>query len=149
MLSEGLLDFVWSDDRGDALMRGYRYIRTIPEFFSAFPKQNDRFKRYAGEFDSINQISGGARVAITRQWAVSYRIAYSFERELLLTNSASIEYVSRCGCWSAGVVLGQSRSRGLSLSFRYSVLGLGNDSRWGMAPAPLGAGSLLDSFRGV
>jgi len=148
-LTEGLLDFSWTDDRGDALLLDYRFIRNIPQFFEAFPEQNDRFERYAGEFDSVNQLSGGARVAITRQWALSYTIAYSFEREVLLGNTASVEYVSRCGCWAAEVVLGQSRSRGASLSFRYRLLGLGDDSRRGVVPSPSGPGSLLDAFGGV
>ncbi|MDP7571884.1 MAG: hypothetical protein QF391_09800, partial [Myxococcota bacterium] len=134
---------------GDSFLLDYRYIREVPEVFAAFPKQNHRFKEFAGEFDSVNQLTGGARVAITREWSLSYRIAYSFERNVMLANVGSVDYVSRCGCWSAGVVLRQSRSRGASVSFSYSLLGLGDDSRRSIAPSSSGPRSLLDAFGGV
>jgi lipopolysaccharide assembly outer membrane protein LptD (OstA) len=148
-LVEGLLEFNWEDDRGDSFLLDYRYIREVPEVFAAFPKQNHRFKEFAGAFDSVNQLTGGARVAITREWSLSYRIAYSFERNVMLANVGSVDYVSRCGCWSAGVVLRQSRSRGASVSFSYSLLGLGDDSRRSIAPSSSGPRSLLDAFGGV
>ncbi|MEE2677683.1 MAG: LPS assembly protein LptD [Myxococcota bacterium] len=148
-ITEGLLDVSWTDERGDALFVDYRYVREIPQFFEAFPEQNRRFKRFRRESDAIHQITAGARVAITRQWSVSYRVGYSFEGSLLLANTGSVDYVSSCGCWSAGVVISQSRSRGASLSFRYRFLGLGDTSNQSLRPSVSGPPSLLDAFGGV
>ena len=76
----------WRDDHGDSFSLDYRYLREIPRFFGAFPKQNDRYGGFSEEFDSINQISGRLRIAITRQWRVTYRAAYSLEQSTLLGN---------------------------------------------------------------
>ncbi len=88
-------------------------------------------------------------MAHTREQFLSYRIAHTFARKLMLANMGAVDYVSRCGCWSAGVVLRQSRSRGASVSFSYSLLGLGDDSRRSIAPSSSGPRSLLDAFGGV
>lgn len=128
-LSEGLMNVAFRDDRGDRFTLGYRYLREIPRFFEAFPGENRRYDGFTEEFEAVNQIDGGFRVAITRNWAVVYRAAFSFERGLLLGNEGGIEYVSKCDCWAVRLEVRQSRSRGFSFGFRYSFRGLGDDSR--------------------
>jgi lipopolysaccharide assembly outer membrane protein LptD (OstA) len=128
-LDEALLEFGWADDRGDAVSLGYRFLRNTPEFFEAFPSQNDRYDAFRGEFSRVHQIDGRVRVAINAQWALLYRGAYSFERNLSLANSGGVEYISKCRCWAVGLELKDNRTRGPSVSFRYTLLGLGDDSR--------------------
>jgi lipopolysaccharide assembly outer membrane protein LptD (OstA) len=128
-VSEGLLGLAFRDDRGDRFSLDYRYVRQIPGFFEAFPVENRRFDDFKGEFDEINQIAGGLRIAITPQWGISYRGAYSFEQSALLGNEGGVEYISKCRCWALRVELRQSRSRGIQVGFRYAFVGLGDDSR--------------------
>jgi len=127
-LSEALLSSGWRDARGDRFTLGYRFIRNVPNVFEAFPRQNERFNDFRSEFDQVNQLDGGLRVAITRQWGITYRGAYSFERQIFLGNQGGVEYISKCGCWAVRVQVSESRSRGAQVSFEYTLLGLGDDT---------------------
>jgi lipopolysaccharide assembly outer membrane protein LptD (OstA) len=146
-LTEALTQLLWRDRRGDVVSLGYRYLRDVPRFFEAFPVQNDRFDNFKSETENINQIDGGVRIAITREWAVSYRGAYSFDQSELLANAGGIEFFSRCRCWAVRLELRASRSRGASVSLQYTLLGLGDDSRnpFGSGGRQVGA-SFLDAF---
>lgn len=128
-VDEALVGLGWSDDRGDRANLGYRYLRDVPEFFEAFPEQNDRFDGYRGRFSRVHQIDGGFRIAINPQWALLYGVAYSFERKLFLGNGGGVEYISRCRCWAVRVQLRDNRTRGPSVSFEYMLIGVGDDSR--------------------
>jgi lipopolysaccharide assembly outer membrane protein LptD (OstA) len=149
-VNEGLLELAFEDRRGDSLALGYRYLRRVPAFFEAFPRQNRRFDDFEDPFDHVNQIDAAARLAITANWALVYSGVYSFERELFIGNQGGVEYISRCGCWAVRVEVADSRSRGPSVSVRYTLLGLGDDSRRpfqsGGRSGPLG---FLDGLGGV
>ena len=67
------------------------------------------------------------RFLIVERWRISYRIAYSFERSLLLGNRGALEYISRCKCWSARIEIAQSRSSGVEFALLYRLLGLGQE----------------------
>jgi lipopolysaccharide assembly outer membrane protein LptD (OstA) len=128
-LDEAMFEWGWSDDRGDRVSLGYRFLRGIPEVFEAFPKQNDRFDAFRGEFDKVHQVDGSFRIAINPQWGLLYRGAYSFERKLFLANAGGVDYISKCRCWAVRVLLKDNRTRGPSVSFEYTLLGIGDDSR--------------------
>jgi lipopolysaccharide assembly outer membrane protein LptD (OstA) len=126
---EGLAGIYWSDDRGDRFSLGYRYLRDVPRFFEAFPAENRRFAGFDANFERIHQIDGGVRIAITRQWGITYRAAYTFEQNLLLANEGGIEYLSKCRCWAVRLEISESRSRGVQFSLLYTLVGIGDDSR--------------------
>jgi lipopolysaccharide assembly outer membrane protein LptD (OstA) len=144
---EGLAEIGWRDDRGDRFNLGYRYLRDIPRFFEAFPVENDRFDNYDTDFERIHQIDGGVRIALTRQWGITYRAAYSFERNLLLANEGGIEYLSKCRCWAVRLEISESRSRGVQFNLLYTLVGIGDDSRSPFEGSVLrGSPGLLDGF---
>ena len=128
-VSEGLMGVAWSHEDGHRFSLDYRYIRDIPDVFEAFPRENRRFRRFEGEFDEINQLSGGLRLAITRQWGITYAASYSFERSVLLGNAGGIEFISKCRCWALRLEVRQNRARGVSVGIRYAFIGIGDDSR--------------------
>ena len=128
-VSEGLVTAAFRDTRGDRFSLDYRFIREVGNFFEAFPEENRRFENLKDEFDQVNQISGGLRIAITREWGITYRAAYSFERSALLGNAGGVEYISRCRCWAARVEVRQRRNRGVGFRFLFTFVGIGDDSR--------------------
>ena len=107
---------------------GYRYRRQLGRFYEDFQFARKRFKKFQGEFNRISQVDVLARFAVTERWALSYRGGFSFEEAVLLANRGGIEYFSRCGCWSAGIEVAQSKVRGVSVRFLYSITGIGKDA---------------------
>ena len=82
------------------------------------------------------------RYAFTRFWAASYRLRFSFEGSIALTNQAGIEYISRCQCWALRLEFEQDRQAGYQAGVRYRIVGLGDDTvrpfdGAGAAPTPL------------
>jgi lipopolysaccharide assembly outer membrane protein LptD (OstA) len=128
-VSEGFLALFWADERGDRVDVSYRFLRDIPRFFEAFPQENERFEEFREGVDRIHQVNAGFRIALTENWGLTYRGAYSFERTLFLGNEGGIEYISRCRCWAVRLVVRDSRSRGATVAVEYRILGLGDDSR--------------------
>lgn len=124
-VNEALASWTWTHAAGHQLGFGYRFLRDIPDVFEDFGT-GDRFDR-ARRASQVNQLSAGARVAVTDQWTLGYRAAYSFETGLLLTNTGLIEYVSACRCWAIGLELSQDRARGVEVRVRYRLVGLGDD----------------------
>lgn len=146
-VSEATAQIAYRHGLGHEFALRYRYLRKIPKFFEDFQNSSERFDNYESGVDRINQISLYARLAVTQQWFVHYRGAYTFADGLILKNNAGIEYVSVCRCWAAGLELGHSRSRGIRFNLTYHFLGLGDDlNRRG--PASFGTGDigLLDSL---
>ncbi len=126
-VSEGLADVRYAHPAGHILRLQYRYLRDIPAFFEDFSVQNERFENFV----AVRRVSQGhiaTRLALTAQWSARYAIVYSFEEDLLVEQGGALEYLSRCGCWSVGVALAQSRNRGLSVRVLYRIVGLGNAS---------------------
>jgi len=116
---------------------GYRWVRRIPIFFEDF-RTGDRFGQHT-DVNHINQIRGGVALELTKRWNVRYGAAYSLEGNLALQNQGLIEYLSKCGCWAAGVQLSQDRKRGFDVKLVYRLLGLGGEP-------PTERPTLLDGF---
>jgi lipopolysaccharide assembly outer membrane protein LptD (OstA) len=124
-LEEALSEWTWRHDRGHSLSLAYRYLRNVPNVFEDFGT-GERFKDVK-DSDRINQLNGGFRLMVNRQWSVAYRAAYTFEEGLLLGNEGIVEYLSKCGCWAAGVEVSQDRAKGFEAKFLYRIIGLGRD----------------------
>ncbi len=117
---------------GHLLSLDYRYLRRIPLFFEDFQNGGDRFDNVR-EFDEISQLSGNVQIAITPQWRIGYRGAYSFEQSLMLANRGFFEYTSSCRCWAAGLEFIEDRTQGLQVRLMYRLVGLGTDVQFGGA----------------
>jgi lipopolysaccharide assembly outer membrane protein LptD (OstA) len=127
VFQEGWLSFDWESDAGHRVGVDYRYLREIPRFFEDFRFSSERFDDFESGFNRVNQLGVNLRFLIIQRWALAYRIAYSFEDSLLLGNRGSIEYISRCHCWAAGIEVSQSRARGVEFAVLYRLLGLGQE----------------------
>lgn len=134
-IQEGLAEWSWSHRDGHALSTSYRFIRNIPLVFEDF-RTGDRFDDVEPE-DQVDEVGLNVRVALTPLWTAYYRMAYSFETDLLIGNKGVLEYLSRCGCWSVGAEFSEDRARGVEVKFLYRIIGLGNDQ-------DPNAGGLLD-----
>jgi lipopolysaccharide assembly outer membrane protein LptD (OstA) len=141
VVSEATTQIAYRHDIGHEVALRYRYLRKIPKFFEDFQDSSERFENYESGVDRINQISVYARLAITHQWFVNYRGAYTFADGLMLKNIGGIEYVSECRCWAAGFEIGHSRSRGIRFGLTYTFLGLGDDLRK-TGPTSFGTGDI-------
>jgi hypothetical protein len=145
-LDDGYVALGWRHAEGHAAEIAYRYQRDIPEFFGAYPRQNDRFDSFR-EIDRLNQANLGLRVAFLERWAVTWGVAYSFERSLLLGNRAGLEYFSACACWAGRLELEQDRSTGVNVRLVYTLVGIGDDAKNPFAPSGAGPGyGSLDAF---
>jgi lipopolysaccharide assembly outer membrane protein LptD (OstA) len=127
-ISEVLFEFAYTDEVGDDLGIGYRKVRNVPDFFDNFTIEDERFDDAERGFDEINQIELFGRYAFTRYWAASYRLRYSFEGGIALTNQAGLEYISRCQCWALRLEFEQDRQAGYQAGIRYRIVGLGDDT---------------------
>ena len=126
--SEALMQITYGTPDGYDLGFTYRYVTDIPRFFENFQFSSERFDEFEEGFLEVNQIDLFARIPITRYWAVSYRLGYSFESSLTLTNQAGVEYVSKCFCWAIRLEAREDRVGGLEFNFRYRIIGLGDDT---------------------
>ena len=124
-IDEALAEVSWAHKQGHRIQLGYRYLRDVPDVFErfAFGDRWDNFK----PIDQINQVNGLLRLSVLSRWTLGYRLAYSFDQDLMIGNEGMIEYLSRCGCWAAGVQLGQDRAGGVQIRFLYRIVGLGQD----------------------
>jgi lipopolysaccharide assembly outer membrane protein LptD (OstA) len=145
-LDEMLAQFGASSEGGHAFAVAYRYLRDIPRFFEDFAFDDERFDHFERDFDRINQIDGSLRLALSSQWAATYRVAYSFEQSLLLANEGGIEYYSRCRCWAVRLEIQQDRVRDVQFNLVYSLTGLGEEGGPFAHSARLGGIGLLDGL---
>jgi len=106
----------------------YRLVKDVPRFFENFRFDEERFEEFEEGFLEINQFDFRTRLAVTRNWAVTYRFRYSFEGSLALSNQVGVEYLSKCECWAFRVELEDDRSSGLEFNLRYRLIGLGDDT---------------------
>ncbi len=142
-LSEALSQLAWASASGHEFFASYRYKRDFPRFFEVFPWQ-DRFDSRE-RFKRVNQLAVGARVALTPQWALTYRGSYSFNETLSIANQGGIEYISRCRCWAIRLELEEDRKRGVDFSVTYRLIGIGDDAvRPFGGRGATGAGGFLD-----
>ena len=114
---------------------GYRFLRDIPDVFEDFGT-GERFDNFS-EIRRIDQVFADLRLQITQRWLVGYRLSYSFESDLILQNVGMIEYLSKCGCWAAGIELAADRASGVEWRLLYRLVGVGDD---------MGTSPLLDSL---
>ena len=124
-LREALLGLGWRHPKGHGLSAGYRYVRDIPDTFEDYPA-SDRFEDFR-PLERVDQLNAALRFAVTAQWSLAYRFAYSAESGTILANEGIIEYVSRCRCWAAGLELSADRARGVEVKVLYRIVGLGRD----------------------
>jgi hypothetical protein len=128
--SEGLLEAGYSTEEGHNLGFSYRYLRDTPRFFEdfrGFDDDENRFEDFEQGFQRINQIGIRGRLPLTRNWAISHALRYSFEGDLALTNRAGVEYISKCRCWAVQVEVGDDRSGGFDFNIRWVLIGIGDD----------------------
>jgi len=125
-LEEALAEAVWRGKRL-ALRIGYRYLRTIPQFFENFLEVNDRYSSFRANFNRINQVGGTVAYRLTKNWLARYQGAYSFDQSFSLTHRLGIEYLSRCDCWGMRVEARENRDSGFDVQVVYRLVGLGND----------------------
>jgi len=123
-VSEGLAELWWGHRFGHALTVQYRYLRDIPAFYEDFARQNDRFENFV-DVSEVNQVSGSAHVAFTRQWSADYTLIYSFDLSDLILQRGTLRYRSRCECWGLGVAISDTRNRGVQFNIVYELVGLG------------------------
>jgi lipopolysaccharide assembly outer membrane protein LptD (OstA) len=105
---------------------GYRYVPDGPDFFEAL--QTDKFEGFSSDFDEINQIFASVSLPLFDRFRLRYQANYTFSGSFFLTNSGSLDYISRCRCWAAGIQLSESRDENLRFQFRYTLVGLGDDA---------------------
>jgi lipopolysaccharide assembly outer membrane protein LptD (OstA) len=127
-VSEGLLEAGWFSLVGHDFTLTYRYLRDIPQFFENFRFAPDRFRESRDNFSKVNQISAYTRVALTRSWAVTYNVGYSFSQSFLLGNQVGVEYLSKCRCWAVRLEGHYDRTRGFTYNLLYRIVGLGDDT---------------------
>ncbi len=140
--SESLLEARYSTEEGHDLAFSYRYLRDIPVFFESFNSSEDenRYEEFeAGQF-KINQLTLRGRLAINRNWAVTYGVRYSFENDIWLTNRAGVEYISKCRCWAIRLEAGADRSGGAFFNVQYVLIGLGDDDVRPFSGGGIGSG---------
>jgi hypothetical protein len=127
-LAETWLQLRYSSPRGDDFFLTYRGLKDVPRFFENFAFDDERFDEFEEGFVEISQIDFFTRIAINRNIGVTYRVRYSFEQSLLLSNQLGLEYLSRCNCWALRVEIADDRSRGIEFGIRYRIFGLGDDT---------------------
>lgn len=148
-IDEGLFAAGWTFPYGIQVGGRYRYRRQVPAFFEDFATNQERFTDSLESLNHINQASLSVRVPLGMRWALTYDVAYSFDRSLLLANRGGVEYFSRCRCWAARVELSDDRQRGIDFKFEVELVGLGRNTPSFGTWAPPEARSFLDSRPGL
>jgi len=103
----------------------YRLVPDGPDFYESYTTA--RFRRFNTRFDRINQLSGTLTLPLGSRFRATYGANYTFSGEFFLTNAATLDYLSKCGCWAAGIQLAASREDRLRVKFRYTLVGLGDN----------------------
>jgi lipopolysaccharide assembly outer membrane protein LptD (OstA) len=125
---EGLVDLRWRAPYDVTLGLRYRYLEEIPLFFESFRGENaDRFNDFEEGFTRVSQIDAEMSVPLFDRIVLGGKITYSIEDDLRLRTRGSIDYVSKCRCWAAGIELRDSRNDGIQTSFRFTLLQPGSN----------------------
>jgi LPS-assembly protein len=120
---EALAQIGWRHPGGHGLSIGYRFVRRTPDVFENF-LYGDRYDNFR-ELERINQANAALQLVLLSRWTLAYRIAYSFDQDLMIANRGIIEYLSRCRCWALGAELSEDRARGVEVRVVYRLMGLG------------------------
>jgi LPS-assembly protein len=126
-IDEALFEVGYSDERGNDVSLGYRFVRDLPKFFEGFRYDRSRFDEFSVNFDRINQLDLYGRWTLLRGFAATYRIQYSLEGHFSLRQQAGLEYTSRCRCWAIRLEAEDERSRGFAFGVSYRILGTGDN----------------------
>jgi lipopolysaccharide assembly outer membrane protein LptD (OstA) len=126
-LDETLIELGYSDDRGNDVSFGYRFLRDLPRFYEGFQYDESRYDEFSQDFDRIDQFDVYGRWTLLRGFALTYRLQYSIEGTFSLRQQLGVEYVSRCKCWALRVEAEDERSRGFEVGVSYRILGIGDD----------------------
>lgn len=131
-MDEALFDVGYTHPAGHVISGGYRLIQDTPLFFEDFlvvrSGVTDRFRNFQ-DIGRVDQLFGNFALSLTKQWSISYTVAYSLDKKLNLANTGTILYTSRCRCWSLGLRVTDDRARGPQFRVLYEVLGLGKKPR--------------------
>jgi len=126
-LDEGGIDLVFRQKIGLSLLErvtlvaGHRYRRRIPPLL-----ESDRGVVRIGEIDAINQIQGRAVLQLTSRVRLRYSTVYKLaERDEFIRNEGTVEYVSKCRCWSVGGTVSVDRRDNLRGGILFRFIGLG------------------------
>lgn len=129
-VDEGLVEVARGFGAGSRASLRYRFRRRIPLFFESFRGDNrDRFDEFEEDIDRVNQLSAGLRTPLGAGFHLTANAVYELDEKILLAAQGGIDYVSRCGCWAAGVLVQQNRRRGPEATFRITLLTPGEDVR--------------------
>lgn len=139
-VNEALGEWNWKHREGHRVGVVYRYLRDLQNVFEDFGT-TDRFDSFR-DANRVDQLGSSFRVAITRNWSLDYRVSYSFAADVILANEGTLEYLSSCGCWAAGLAFSQDRARGVEVRAIYRIVGLGDDDQ-------PNRGGLLDALGGL
>ena len=100
----------------------------------------ERYEEFELGLFKINQLTLRGRLAVNRNWALTYGLRYSFESEIWLTNRAGVEYISKCRCWAIRLEVGGDRSGGAFFNVQYVLIGLGDDDIRPFSGGGIGSG---------
>lgn len=104
-----------------ALSTGYRYRRRIPPLL-----ETDRGIVRIGQLGSVNQIHLNSTLELTTRIRLRYSTVYKLaERREFIRNQGTVEYVSRCRCWSVGATVSVDRRDDVSGGLMFRFIGLG------------------------
>jgi lipopolysaccharide assembly outer membrane protein LptD (OstA) len=127
-VKEGLIDLRWRAPFDVSMYLRYRYLRDIPLFFESFRGENaDRFDEFKSGFTHVSQIDAQISIPLMDRIVLGGEITYSIEDDLRLRTRGSVDYVSKCRCWAAGVELRDTRNDGLQTTFRFTILQPGSN----------------------
>ncbi|MCG8588704.1 MAG: LPS assembly protein LptD [Proteobacteria bacterium] len=124
-IDEGLVGVRYQASWGGRLGARYRFFRTIPRFFEDFQLRPDRFEEFSSGFNRLSQIDFDVSLPLVWRWSAFYRLQYSLENDLVLTNSGGLQYLSRCACWAVRAELQDDRVRGVQANFGVILRGFG------------------------
>jgi len=127
-VDEGGVDLLFQRRLDLFLMRrltinaGYRYRRMIPPVL-----ESNRGIVEIGELGAVNQIIGRVGVELTSRFRVRYASVYKLaERDEFIRNEVTVEYVSKCRCWSIGATVGEDRRDQIRGGLMFRFIGLGD-----------------------
>lgn len=102
---------------------GYRFRERIPTFL-----ESNRGLTLINETDRVNQINFSEEVELTRRFRLRHRLIYKLGGEdEILRNEGTVEYASKCRCWTLGVTVAFDRNDQISGGFNLRFVGLGDD----------------------
>ncbi len=131
-LDEALFEVGYHDPQGNDFAFAWRRVERLPVFFEGSaqrPFSGERFRDHAPQFNKIRQLELLTRWAVAPRVTLRYRLVWSLEGSLTLTNHLGLEYRSKCDCFSLRAEARNDRGRGFEFSLRYTLLGLGGSEQ--------------------